>query len=289
MSGNRKKPQSRTQKLFANHRAGCINSLVCIGFTMTAAVVAPLPVPVAADLVLLDSSTVEARKRRREILSSQRSLAPETVCSTACTESVPTTKKRRVSTDESSDSDMESKTTLSSKGGKKPQMKYDPDVPMTKDDAAAWRREQRRKRNRESAAASRQRQRDRIAELEIEVGDWKDKYDEMMSKIRKLEDITGSSKTAEFVPATRAETPQPETQTVTPRASPTIESSFSIALAGEVSPEADHEVVSEEDEQELHPTKMTSRPAQSQAHPLTLIESVLRRPPLTAWVFPHLF
>lgn len=257
---------------------------------MTAAVVAPLPVPAAVDLALLDSSTVEARKRRREILSSQRSLAPETVSSASSTsESVPTTKKRRVSTDESLDSDVESKTTVTSKGGKKPQMKYDPDVPMTKDDAAAWRREQRRKRNRESAAASRQRQRDRIAELEIEVGDWKDKYDEMMSKIRKLEDITGSSKTAEFVPTTRAETPAPETQTVTPRASPTIQSSFSVALTGEVSPQADDQVVSEEEEQELHPTKMTSRPAQSKAHPLIAIESVLRRPTLTAWVCPHLF
>lgn len=256
---------------------------------MTAAVVAPLPFPAVADLVLLDSSTVEARKRRREILSSQRSLAPETVSSASTSESVPTTKKRRVSTDESLDSDVESRTTVTSKGGKKPQMKYDPDVPMTKDDAAAWRREQRRKRNRESAAASRQRQRDRIAELEIEVGDWKDKYDEMMSKIRKLEDITGSSKTAEFVPTTRAETPAPETQTVTPRASPTIQSSFSVALTGEVSPQADDQVDSEEEEQELHPTKMTSRPAQSKAHPLITIESVLRRPPLTAWVFPHLF
>jgi hypothetical protein len=256
---------------------------------MTAAVFAPLPVPAAVDLVLLDSSTVEARKRRREILSSQRSLAPETVSSASTSECVPTTKKRRVSTDESLDSDVESKTTVTSKGGKKPQMKYDPDVPMTKDDAAAWRREQRRKRNRESAAASRQRQRDRIAELEIEVGDWKDKYDEMMSKIRKLEDITGSSKTAEFVPTTRAETPAPETQTVTPRASPTILSSFSVALTGEVSPQADDQVVSEEEEQELHPTKMTSRPAQSKAHPLITIESILRRPPLTAWACSHLF
>lgn len=254
---------------------------------MTAAVVAPLPLPAAADLVLLDASSVEARKRRREILSSQRSLAPETVSS--CTsESVLTTKKRRVSTDESSDSDVESKTT-SSKGGKKPQMKYDPDVPMTKDEAAAWRREQRRKRNRESAAASRQRQRDRIAELEIEMGGWKDKYNEMMSKIRKLEEATGSSKTAEFVPTSRAETPVPEALTVvTPRSSPTIDSSFSVALTGEVSPEPSDQVVSEEEEQELHPTKMTSRPAQSQVHRLTQIESVLRRPPLTAWIF-HLF
>ena len=48
-------------------------------------------------------------------------------------------------------------------------MKYDPDVPMTKEEATVWRREQRRKRNRESAAASRQRQRDRIQELEEEV------------------------------------------------------------------------------------------------------------------------
>jgi hypothetical protein len=102
-------------------------------------------------------------------------------------------------------------------------MKYDPDnIPWTMQQRGGG--EQRRKRNRESAAASRQRQR-AIAELEIEVGDWKDKYDEMMSKIRKLEDITGSSKTAEFIPTTRA-APAPETQTVTPRASPTIHRPF---------------------------------------------------------------
>jgi len=65
-------------------------------------------------------------------------------------------------------------------------MKYDPDIPMTKEEAAVWRREQRRKRNRESAAASRQRQRDRIAELEVEVDDWKEKYDEIMNKIHAL-------------------------------------------------------------------------------------------------------
>lgn len=240
--------------------------------TMTAAVVAPLPLPCTMDLVFSDPSTLEARKRRREILSSQRSLVLEPVASSMeMCESVPTRKKRRVSTDESSDSEVESKSSSSSKtskAGKKPQMKYDPDVPMTKEDAAAWRREQRRKRNRESAAASRQRQRDRISELEIEVDGWKDKYDNMMSKIRKLEEATGSAiTTAEFVPTSRAETPKPEAQTVTPRASPTITSCSSVVLTGDDSQEESNHVVMEEEEQELHPTKMTSRPAQSKAHP----------------------
>uniref|UniRef100_A0A7S2Y626 BZIP domain-containing protein n=1 Tax=Entomoneis paludosa TaxID=265537 RepID=A0A7S2Y626_9STRA len=74
---------------------------------------------------------------------------------------------------------------------KKPQMKYDPDVPMTKEQAAVWRREQRRKRNRESAAASRQRQRDRINELESEVEQWKVKYDQIMRQVCDLEQMSG--------------------------------------------------------------------------------------------------
>lgn len=221
---------------------------------MTAAVVAPLPLTCPSGLVLSDPSSLEARKRRREILSSQREPLPETVSSTS--ESVPT-KRRKVSTGDSCDESKPSK-----KASKKPQMKYDPDVPMTKEEAAAWRREQRRKRNRESAAASRQRQRDRIAELEVEVGGWKSKYDQIMSKIRLLEQANGSTTTTtDFVPTKRAETPVPEAQTVTPRASPTItSSSCSVVLSGEVSVEGS-EIVSEGEEQELHPTKMTSRPA----------------------------
>lgn len=74
---------------------------------------------------------------------------------------------------------------------KKPQMKYDPDVPMTKEEAAVWRREQRRKRNRESAAMSRQRQRDRIADLEVEVDEWKTKVGSIMDRIKKLEEASG--------------------------------------------------------------------------------------------------
>mmetsp|Transcript_13769 Transcript_13769/g.19731 ORF Transcript_13769/g.19731 Transcript_13769/m.19731 type:complete len:133 (-) Transcript_13769:641-1039(-) len=50
---------------------------------------------------------------------------------------------------------------------------------MTKDEASAWRREQRRLRNRESAAASRQKTRERITELEGELDEWKLKYSEL--------------------------------------------------------------------------------------------------------------
>lgn len=57
------------------------------------------------------------------------------------------------------------------------QARYDPDVPMTKEETARWRREARRVRNRESAAASRAKTRDRIAELEEEVNCWKTKYE----------------------------------------------------------------------------------------------------------------
>lgn len=76
---------------------------------------------------------------------------------------------------------------------KKPQKKYDPDVPMTKEEAAIWRREQRRKRNRESAAASRQRQRDRIQELEGEVSALKQATQAVYDKIRALEEQQGSA------------------------------------------------------------------------------------------------
>eukprot|EP00565_Helicotheca_tamesis_P005609 CAMPEP_0185723734 /NCGR_PEP_ID=MMETSP1171-20130828/474_1 /TAXON_ID=374046 /ORGANISM="Helicotheca tamensis, Strain CCMP826" /LENGTH=410 /DNA_ID=CAMNT_0028391483 /DNA_START=41 /DNA_END=1276 /DNA_ORIENTATION=+ len=81
---------------------------------------------------------------------------------------------------------------VSTNGVNKHQRKYEPDVPMTKEEASSWRREQRRKRNRESAAASRQRQRDRISELEAEVEDWKTKFAAVMEKLRVLEESKGA-------------------------------------------------------------------------------------------------
>lgn len=151
-----------------------------------------------------------ARKRRREILTSQRQALELTTTSSSRTSNygeVFSKKPRRVS--DLSDTENRFKSIVS--GGpntaiatskstntnkktpskKKPQMKYDPDVPMSKEEAAAWRREQRRKRNRESAALSRQRQRDRIGDLEVEVEQWKAKVESIMQRIESLEDATG--------------------------------------------------------------------------------------------------
>ena len=159
---------------------------------MTAAVSAIPVLPLQ-----LPDSTAEARKRRREILVSQRNTSAEPAPKPvqAPVVEVPTKRRKLDEGDE---------TTATMKPAKKPQMKYDPDVPMTKEEAAAWRREQRRKRNRESAAASRQRQRDRITELEEEVDDWKIKVQAIMDKIKALEDATGL-KAPEMEPVVQTE------------------------------------------------------------------------------------
>jgi len=81
------------------------------------------------------------------------------------------------------------------KGKKKTQIRYDPDVPMTKEQLAAWRREARRVRNRESAAASRQRIRNRISELEVELEDWKSKYNDAVERLKALEQVASLRET----------------------------------------------------------------------------------------------
>jgi hypothetical protein len=198
----------------------------------------------------LCESSAEARKRRRDIIASQRTLVPDVVATTISDSTdVPVVKKRKVAATEDSKP-------------KKPQMKYDPDVPMTKEEAAAWRREQRRKRNRESAAASRQRQRDRINELELEVDGWKAKYEDIMAKVRQLEELTGVKSPKDTITDinTRSETPPPQVQTVTPRASPTSTTSSLVSLTDKVSLEME-DVVGEELQEVPEPIKMISRPA----------------------------
>lgn len=177
--------------------------------------------PVQPSMEPQSSPTSEARKRRREILQGSKR-APEVVISS--------NPKRKV---------LDSATV----SPKKKQMKYDPDVPMTKEEATAWRREQRRKRNRQSAAASRQRQRDRISELEQQVEDYQKKFKGILEKIRLIEAAKG-------VPTPfRATTPvQITTTTVTPKSSPT--------------PEA-NSVSEDEDSSPLLPSNMISRQATS--------------------------
>lgn len=171
----------------------------------------------------IGSSTMGARKRRRQILSSQRqqsksdpsssksSVTTEHSSSRAPTQTETTWQERsnasnvpypKLESVSSPPHEFGPQDELASlvivhdvKSGKKPQMRYEPSVPMTKEQAAAWRREQRRKRNRESAAASRQRQRDRISELEKEVMDWKDKFQSAMDRLNQLEALMGQELT----------------------------------------------------------------------------------------------
>lgn len=161
-----------------------------------------------------------ARKRRRQIIQSQRSKANEDEPSAS--------KKSRVELITSPNgtpdsltvapSKTETKKTTTKSKAKKPQMRYDPDVPMTKEEAAAWRKEQRRKRNRESAAASRQRQRDRITELEEEVSEWKLKYEEALARIEGLEKA-GNCQPTDCTVSTASLSPE-ESAAISPCSSP---------------------------------------------------------------------
>ena len=71
--------------------------------------------------------------------------------------------------------------------GIKKQARYDPGIPMTKEELVAWRKEARRVRNRESAAESRTRTRNRIDELESEMDVLKSKYSAALQRIAELE------------------------------------------------------------------------------------------------------
>lgn len=146
------------------------------------------------------NGAAEARKRRKEIIQSQRGDSevaavkgdeeqPVEAAAAASKPEKKPPKKRKI--DESKEKeketerDIDSETDDSSK--RKTQIRYDPEVPMDKDQLAAWRREARRVRNRESAAASRQRIRNRINELEDEVGEWKTKYSQAMERLATLQ------------------------------------------------------------------------------------------------------
>jgi hypothetical protein len=89
---------------------------------------------------------------------------------------------------------------LASIKGIKKQARYVPEVPMTKEQVKAWRREARRIRNRESAAECRRKTRDRIAELERQLGDLEHKYQqaqeciqELQGQVQRYQDATKSS------------------------------------------------------------------------------------------------
>jgi len=152
----------------------------------------PTPIPhVDAELAAI------ARKRRAELLrisraqnaSGSESDEPEMVLApvVSTADVVMSQGNKRKISDASSSSSNTSTTKNTTKKKRPTQMRYDPDVPMTKEEAAAWRREARRVRNRQSAAASRQKTRARIEELEVEVESWQKKYAALEAKVRAYE------------------------------------------------------------------------------------------------------
>lgn len=106
--------------------------------------------------------------------------------------------------------------------GIKRQARYDPGVPLNRDELTAWRKEARRVRNRESAAASRRRTRDRIAELEGNMSVLETKYAAALKRIVELE--SGSSSTVAPTTLSQEEALIVEEPIVSPISSPVLTS-----------------------------------------------------------------
>jgi chromosome segregation ATPase len=133
-------------------------------------------------ILLPDDDATMARKRRRDILrgSSQTSVEME-----------QSGKRPKIeeSYSDNDDDDESCATSLKKPSirGIKRQARYEPGVPMTREQLAAWRKEARRVRNRESAAASRKKTRERIDQLEDELAELQRKYEVALKRIVVLE------------------------------------------------------------------------------------------------------
>jgi hypothetical protein len=130
-------------------------------------------------------STSAARARKRRIELRKRSVADkdEDVVNDD-QKSTESSKRARVE-DEMVDP-VTSKPRPSITGIKK-QSRYDPGVPLDREELREWRKVARRVRNRESAADSRKRNRDRVTELEGEVDNLQSRYSAALQRIVELE------------------------------------------------------------------------------------------------------
>ncbi|KAG7360149.1 bZIP transcription factor [Nitzschia inconspicua] len=185
----------------------------------------------------MNESTADAARKRRIAMRNQKR--------SSSTEDDPESNKRpRSSEIEDSSSVVEVIVEpVSSKPrphitGIKKQSRYEPGVPMTREELKKWRKEARRVRNRESAAMSRKKNRERITELEIEVDEIKTKYAAALKMIIDLERSRKASDCASFTPPalrqdlmelrgsiSRSASPEGHVQTVSPPQSPSFPSS----------------------------------------------------------------
>lgn len=136
-----------------------------------------------------DEDPAQVRRRRIEQRRAER-------CCDAL-EKMDHSKRPRLDSSDASDTtdngDHSSCRLVPSVRGIKRQTRYEPGVPMTKEELVKWRKEARRVRNRESAAASRQKTRERIHELEGEVSGLQAELEAARSRIAELEALTNSS------------------------------------------------------------------------------------------------
>jgi len=170
-----------------------------------------------------EQSSMQARKRRIELRAKQRLSQEknnEEEDLSKCFDIRKGNKRIRISSSESSDryvvgemkiasspasctvlAEQQINEQLKSKSKPKPTARrvnkynrYEPGVPMTKEELKNWRKEARRVRNRESAAASRLKTRGRIEELELEVDGLRTKYQAALDRIDELELLIKNNK-----------------------------------------------------------------------------------------------
>ena len=142
----------------------------------------------AEDQKTLQDGATLARKRRIEMRNKQRSVSEDEAADGG---SCADRKRPRFENDDSASSvllvDPVTSKPKPHVTGIKKHSRYDPGVPMNREELKAWRKEARRVRNRESAAASRKKNRERIDELESEVDVLKSKYAAALQLIVDLE------------------------------------------------------------------------------------------------------
>ncbi|GAX26498.1 hypothetical protein FisN_23Lh023 [Fistulifera solaris] len=135
--------------------------------------------------------------------------------------------------------------------GYKKHARYVPEVPMTKAELSAWRKEARRVRNRESAAASRQKTRSRIEELEGQVDKLQEKYLQALQRIADLENgVRGRS-----TPATLYQDMMlhmGHTSSCTPAADVFVQPELSVTVSPPQSPRSEPLFISEDLNQSQH-------------------------------------
>mmetsp|Transcript_15061 Transcript_15061/g.32899 ORF Transcript_15061/g.32899 Transcript_15061/m.32899 type:complete len:204 (-) Transcript_15061:556-1167(-) len=129
-------------------------------------------------MTIVVDTPAQARKRRIEQRRAEK----------LGLDDVENTKRLRTeSLDGECSDDADSSSLVPSIRGIKRQARYEPGVPMTKDELQKWRKQARRVRNRESAAASRQKTRERINELEGEVSSLQAELAAARARIAQLE------------------------------------------------------------------------------------------------------